>query len=261
MSKNLKKIIIFLGTFLILWLIGAVYLTSQASNIVFNNQVSWAPVPQYQNNYELNFIKNSNNQHISMWTFENQTSQNWILYLHGNAGRLADFFQYLTPNANVLSPAYPGYHESEGKPSVENVYETATLAYDWLVNVKKVPENKITILGHSMGGSPATYLASKKPQAKKLVLINTFSSIQSMFFSTYSILCVFSGNIFNTAKNAEKVTIPVRQYAYKGDLTVPYQEGKTLFTYFTATKDKKFTDLEKFTHSYPDFELIMKDMF
>jgi len=39
--------------------------------------------------------------------------------------------------ANVLSPAYLEYHESEGKPTPENVYETTILAYDWLIGKKK----------------------------------------------------------------------------------------------------------------------------
>jgi uncharacterized protein len=120
-----------------------------------------------------------------------------------------------------VSPAYPGYHESEGSPSVDNVYQTAVDTYDWLVNVKKIPENKIIIFGHSLGGSPAVYLASKKPKANKLVLINTFSSVQSMCSRQASFLCAFTGAIFNTAKNAENVTIAVIQFGYVGDTTIP----------------------------------------
>ncbi len=81
-----------------------------------------------------------------------------------------------------MSPAYPGYHESEGKSTVDSVHETAVLAYEWLVQKKGFAENKITILGHSLGGSPAIYLAAKKPQAKQLVIINTFSTYRVCVF-------------------------------------------------------------------------------
>lgn len=260
MSKN-NKIIKRVGFTLIaifcLWLIASIYLTMSAPGLIFNNQVSWSPVPQY--NYRLDFIKSKKNENISLWTFENPNTDQYILYLHGNAGRLANFFPELSSKGTIVSPAYPGYHESEGKPSVQNTYEAAELTYDYLVNVKGVKEDKITIFGHSMGGSPAVYLASKKPRAKKLILVNTFSSVQSMCFRQYSILCAFSGNIFNSASNAEKVTIPVRQFAYKNDTTVPFEEGKTLFTYFKNSSDKKFTEMDKFTHSYPDFDLIKKE--
>ena len=87
---------------------------------------------------------------------------------------------------------------------------------------KGFPENKITILGHSLGGSSAIYLASQKPQTKQLVLINTFSSIQSLCFPQYSILCVFNGSVFNSAEQAKEVLLPVRHFAYSGDLDIPF---------------------------------------
>ena len=236
-----------------LWFVASFYLAGQSSALIFNNKVSWAPVPQY--NYKLDFLKNSANQNFSTWTFENKSTDEYILYLHGNSGRIADLIPKLEAKANVVSPAYPGYSESEGDPTVENVYEASLITYDSMV-AKGIPENKITILGHSMGGSPATYLASLKPKAKKLVLINTFSSVQSMCFRQYSILCGFVGNIFNTSNNAPKVIIPVRHFAYKGDLSVPFVENQLLFTYFTGSKDKKFIEMNKYTHTYPDFELI-----
>jgi esterase/lipase len=256
-NKIIKKIGFGVTVIFCLWLIASIYLTFSAPSLIFNNKITWSPSPQY--GYKLSFIKNSKNQNISIWTFENPTTDNYVIYLHGNAGRLSNFFPELYQKANVVSPAYPGYHESEGKPSVENVYETAELTYDYLVKMG-IREDKITILGHSMGGSPAVYLASKKPKAKKLILVNTFSSIQSMCFRSYSILCGFSGNIFNSARNAEKITIPVRQFAYKNDLTVPYKEGETLYTYFKNSSDKKFVQMEKFTHSYPDFDLIRAEL-
>lgn len=255
--KYLKTLGITLIFIISLWFVASFYLAAQSSSLIFQNKVSWAPVPQY--NYKLDFLKNSANQNFSTWTFENKSTDEYILYLHGNSGRIADLLPNLEAKANVVSPAYPGYSESEGDPSVENVYETAVLTYDSMV-AKGIPENKITILGHSMGGSPATYLASLKPKAKKLVLINTFSSIQSMCFRQYSIFCGFTGNIFNSANYAPKVTIPTRHFAYKGDLSVPYDEGKLLYSYFTGVQDKKFIEMNKHTHTYPDFELINKEI-
>ena len=38
-----------------------------------------------------------------------------------------------------------------------------------------------------------------------------------------------TGDILNTASYATKVTIPVRHFVYKGDLSVPPAEGKKLF--------------------------------
>ncbi len=182
------------------------------------------------------------------------------MYLHGNTSRLAHFFPELIKEFNVLSPAYPGYHESEGKPTVDSVYETAFLVYEWLVQKNGFPENKIMILGHSLGGSPAIYLASKKPQAKQLVIINIFSSIQSMRFRQYSIFCGFSGHISNSAEQAREVAIPVRHFAYPRDLDIPFAENEKLFQFFTKSRDKKFFTLDGYTHSYPNFKQILPEM-
>ncbi len=252
--KILKYLLTSFVIIIVVWLLGSLYLTGQAGSLVFDNKVSWASVPEFGQKTE--FIKNNQNKYISIWEFENKNSDEYIIYLHGNAGRLVHFFPELVKKGNVISPAYPGYSESEGAPTMENAYETATVTYNWLVETKKVPENKITIFGHSLGGSTAVYLASQKPNAKQLIVVNTFSSIQSMCFRSYSILCGFTSEIFNSSKNAEKVTIKVRQFGYTGDTTIPFEESKKLFEYFKSS-DKKFIEQNKFTHSYPDFELIL----
>jgi uncharacterized protein len=262
MTKNLnfKFVFYILGVFvglIALWLLASMYLTSQASTLVFQNQVSWASIPEKNfPSYRLNWQKNKANQNLAIWEFDNPSTDQYLIYMHGNAGRLLNFFPELTKNFNVISPAYPGYSESEGSPSVDNVYETGVLTYDWLVS-NGVPENKITIFGHSMGGSAATYLAKQKPKAKQLVLVNTFSSVQSMCIRQYGPLCVFSGGIFNSALNAKDITIPVRQFAYEGDTTIPFEENQKLFDAM-GSKDKTFTKIGGFTHSYPDFSLILK---
>lgn len=240
----------------LLWLLASLYLTSQSASLIFDNKVSWAPVPNF--GYDLEFIKDSKNRSISLWTFDNNQTDKVILYLHGNSGRINDFFADLIQYGTVVSPAYPGYHESEGSPDTEGVYEAALLAYDNLVNTKGVNPNNIIILGHSMGGSPAVYVAGKRPEARKLILINTFSSIQSMCERQYSILCGFTGDLLNTASYAPQVTIPVRQFVYRGDLSVPPAEGDKLFENFTGSTDKQLFDLDKYTHTYPDLNEVFR---
>jgi Serine aminopeptidase, S33 len=230
------------------------YVLSAIPSNLFDNKVSWAPVPAY--GYNLEFIRNSAGQNLSLWELQNPKSDSVVLYLHGNSGRINDFMPDLYTNGGtVFSVAYPGYSESEGSPTPDNVNEAAVLAYDAIV-AKGIPHSKITILGHSMGGSPAVYLATQRPLAKKLVLINTFSSVQSMCMRQLSILCAFTGKVFNSASIAKDVKIPVRQFAYKNDLNVPFNEGEKLYENFTGTTDKSFTIMDKNTHTYPEWSLI-----
>lgn len=257
--RPIHKIGIVLVSLIILFVLASLLLASQATSIIFNNQISWSSMPR-NGGYELSYIKNSKGRKISIWNFPSLVSTKVVLYLHGNAGRLQHFFPYLRQIGEVYSPAYPGYSESEGQPNIEDTLETATLTYDYLVNVKKIKEENIVIFGHSLGGSPATYLAKERPKASKLVLVNTFASMQSLCVRNYSILCGFTSNIFNTKKYAKDVTIPVRQFGYKNDSTVPYEESKILFDAFGKSTDKKFTELEDFTHADPDFSQILLHM-
>jgi Phospholipase/Carboxylesterase len=275
--KHIKKIIISVVSILAFWLVLSLVLASQSSSLIFANTVSWSkssPLTQTQPF----FIDGKNKNQIEVTSNINFPSINYkqdlaktpaiadyefVIYLHGNAGRLDNIITGLGNSkykAVVVSPASPGYHESEGSPSVEGVYQNALDMYNYMVDVKGIPENKITILGHSMGGSPATYLASQKPNAKQLVLINTFSSIQSICFSKYSIFCGFVGGIFNSAENAKLVSIPVRQFHLKTDQTVPFEEGQKLYTYFEKSNDKKFVELTKTTHSIIDFDPIFAEL-
>ena len=81
-----------------------------------------------------------------------------------------------------------------------------------------------------------------------------------MCVSQYSIFCAFTGNVFNSAKNAENVKIPVRQFGYEFDATVPFVESEKLFSSFTSSQDKQFFKLTDFTHSYPDFAQILAQL-
>jgi hypothetical protein len=266
-TKFIKPVLYSLVSVLALLILVTIVVTNQAATSVFAAQVSWSK-SNFKNLPNF-FITGSSKNHIELITSEDlskdskQASDKFvILYLHGNAGRLDNVVTSLSENQSIsfVSPAYNGYHESEGAPSVDNVYQTAVDTYNWLTNDKKIPENKIIILGHSLGGSPATYLASQKPKTNKLVLINTFSSVQSMCYRQASIFCSFTGAIFNTAKNAEKVTIPLRHFGYVEDTTIPPEENRKLFDFFVASKDKKFIQLQQYTHSVVDFKKVFEEL-
>ncbi len=261
-NKSIKITLVFAGSIVLiisLWLLTSLYLAGQSKSLVFQNQVSWASVPNSNSlNYDINWLKTDEKKYFSVWELKNSNTDEYLIYLHGNAGRLLHFFEPLSTKFNVVSPAYLGYSESEGSPSMETSFEIADRTYKWLV-AKGIPESKITIFGHSLGGSVASHLASTTPQAKQLVLVNTFSSVQSMCIRQYGALCVFTSEIFNSLNYAKSFQIPVKHFAYKGDTTVPFEENKELFK-GNSSKNKQFFEMEGFTHSYPDFQKILTNI-
>jgi dienelactone hydrolase len=240
---------------------GAWILKLNSNNIVFQPSNSHTSINDGPNFESIN-IRNSNNENFVIRKYQAKlaTNDKVILYLHGNAGRLYHFMDPLSNAGTIYSPAYLGFNESEGSPTPENTHEVALKSYDYLVNTLKIDESKITILGHSLGGAVANYIASIRPKASKLVVINSFSSIKSMCERQYGIICMLTGDIFDSASYASKVTIPTVEFVYKFDKTVPYEEGIKLSKSYTNTKSFKLIEQSKNSHAFLDWELILKEI-
>jgi esterase/lipase len=258
-NSILKKIylwgISFISLLVIIWVVFSTFLFLQAPKMVFLTERSKnLDFPNSQRSFE----RNQKGQNIEILMNKRAGSTNVILYLHGNSGRTPVIFNDLSKVATTVSPAYPGYSLSEGSPTNKNVYETAEIALKWITD-QGYKQEQVIVFGHSMGGSPAVYLASKYKNIKKLVLVNTFSSVQSMCFKSYSIFCVFGGDLLNSYQNAQNVEAKVRQFHYENDDVVAFDEGKKLFEGFSKVTDKKFTILSDQTHNVFDIQTVLKD--
>lgn len=95
--------------------------------------------------------------------FRSDSSRGLIFYMHGNAGSLRGWGEvadtYTNLNYDLFMPDYRGYGKSEGRiRNEEQFFDDMQLAYD---HMKKLyPENKIIILGYSIGTGAAAKLAS-----------------------------------------------------------------------------------------------------
>lgn len=99
-----------------------------------------------------------------------------VLMIHGFVGSLYDneyLMNYLEFDSHfdVFAKTLPGHHES-------TKYQKATFL-DWIGFVSEAVEDLISrgyqdiyLIGHSMGGVLASYVASKYNQIKKIVFIN-----------------------------------------------------------------------------------------
>lgn len=103
-----------------------------------------------------------------------------ILYLHGSWDAL-DVWGKISPiytdlGYNIFFIDYRGYGKSEGKViSEKQIHDDVQVAYDYLKNI--YGEDKITILGQSIGSGLASYLAAhNKP--KNLILQAPYYSIE-----------------------------------------------------------------------------------
>lgn len=239
------------------WLLFAALLYSLSSMLIFNTHDSKTATVEFP--HEQLWLTDAKQRKIDTLWFHNPGASKVVLYLHGNRGRLNQFFAPMAEKFNVLAPAYPGFHQSEGKPSNDDVYSTSLIAYDYLVNQGYKNED-IIVFGHSLGGSAAVYTAAQRPTAGKLVIVNTFNSMFDMCWAEWNIGCIFAKSLFNTASYAPFVYTDVRQYHDKDDNVVPYEQGVKLFTHFTGTENKKFITLpEEDSHSEFDVAKVLSD--
>jgi uncharacterized protein len=187
-------------------------------------------------------------------------SQGAILYCHGNAGNLSHrgdlvpLWQHELGQA-VLMIDYPGYGKSGGKPTEAGCYASADAGYDWLVEAKNVPPERILLWGGSLGGAVMVDLASRRPH-RALVLISTFTSLpdmaQNIFFWAPARYLVRSK--YDSLGKIGQCSRPVFVAHYSGDDLVPFSQGQRLF--LAANEPKEFFPMSGHRHDegpMPDF--------
>ena len=163
-----------------------------------------------------------------------------ILYLHGNRGHLRRCI-YQAQSAmtmhgyDVFMMDYRGYGKSDGEVDsesqllgdVDQVYEYVKGFY---------PENKIVVLGYSLGSGMATYLATKhSPQ--QLVLLAPYRSLYAIKNMRFSFIPDFLMKYqMNTEARIKEVNCPVTIFHGTKDEVIPYQHGQYLSTLSTKIK-------------------------
>ena len=141
---------------------------------------------------ELN-IKTTDGKLLNGLLFKSDSSRGLIFYLHGNAGSLSSWGEvaktYTYLNYDVFIIDYRSYGKSEGKISGQTqMFEDNQIAYNELK--KRYNEDKIIVLGYSIGTGLAAELAStNKP--KLLILQAPYYNLTDMMKHSYSFLPTF----------------------------------------------------------------------
>jgi fermentation-respiration switch protein FrsA (DUF1100 family) len=204
------------------------------------------------------------------WCPLKEASQNSIggalLYCHGNAGNLSHR-AYVIPSWHrygqvpVLIFDYPGYGKSAGKPSEAGCYAAAEAAYEWLVQNKGIPAERIWLYGDSLGGAVTVDLASRKPHGA-LILVRTFTSVPDVGQQTFPWLPVrwVMRNRFDNLAKIGKCPRPVFIAHGTADSLIPFRHSERL--YEAANEPKSFFILENAEHNDslpPEFFLAVRD--
>lgn len=185
-----------------------------------------------------------------------------FLYFHGNAGRTRSVIDFLSQNYSFVSPAYPGYHGSSGKPSVENIYETAEKMRHFIS--QNFPGRKVYVFGHSLGSQPAFYYGNIAENIKTLGIVAGFDGVLDLCrqkAQNGAFICkIFLSNGLDNLKLIDKI-LPFELISFHNpkDEVIPIERGINFFEHARAEK-KLFIRLEKGNHNDFDMKLVTDKM-
>lgn len=222
---------------MIWWLLGA-YIAVFIFAVFFSDGVIFQPpAPQYRDGKELVRLRSANGAQIAALYLNHPDAKYTILYSHGNAEDLGwnrDLLEeYHRRGFNVLGYDYQGYGLSEGKPSERNAYADEEAAFQFLVNEKKIPPERIIAVGQSLGGAIAIDLASKHKLGGLIV--------QSSFASAFRVLTrmpIIPFDKFNSLSKMKRVNCPVLIIHGKADTVIGFWNGELLYAAARGPKQK-----------------------
>lgn len=219
--KTLKFVMFILSGFLgLIYLLIITYVYLCQGEMVFN--ASKLPRDynfEFEGDFEEIVIPSSDNIKLHGILFKVKESKGLLFYLHGNSGGLdtwgdiANIYNNLGYNIFILD--YRGFGKSEGVIENEgHVYQDVLLAYQKMLS--RYQEDKITVIGYSIGTGPAVYLSSMS-NPRCLILQSPYCNFLEYSDSRVPFVPDFLKKFkFETNKFITKVKAPI--YIFHGDL-------------------------------------------
>ncbi len=158
-----------------------------------------------------------------------------VLYLHGNGGNVvlcSSEVHHLaeTQQVAVLVFDYRGYGLSEGQPDETGLLADARAARAWLAERTGIPQQRVLLMGRSLGGAVAVDLASEDGAAA-LVVLNSFTSLPDVAREHFSSLPAgwMMRQRFNSLGKIGNYDGPLLIGHGDADTLIPFEHGQQLF--------------------------------
>jgi len=215
-------------------------------------------------NFPVNFtevpITTKDNIKLSGVFFKADSAKGVILYLHGNTGGIDKWGfmskTYTDRHYDLFLLDYRGYGISEGFIKNENqLYDDVQATYNYLKTVYS--ENKIIVLGYSIGTGPAAYLAAHNHPKKLILQAPYYSLSDAMTHIRPSYDTTKIPFRFNTYQFLKMTSAPVVIFHGDQDKMFYYGSSEKLSAFFKPG-DKLIT-LKGASHSFMDRNPVYLD--
>ncbi|HZZ70830.1 MAG TPA: alpha/beta hydrolase [Pirellulales bacterium] len=189
---------------------------------------------------------------IHGWYIPCEQPRAYLLFAHGNAGNITYRVELMRRlhqlHVATLFFDYRGYGRSDGSPNETGVLFDARAARKALAEKAGLPEDRLIMMGESLGGGVAVNLAAQDG-ARALILENTFTSAPDVAAKHYPFLpCkLLMRNRFNSLAIIGQYHGPLLQFHGDADTIVPYALGEQLFA--AANEPKTFVTIPHGDHN------------
>lgn len=243
----LKKIILTVVTLYLLILVGLYFF--QEKLIFQSKKLNKNFTYTFNKEFEEINLTTEDNAIINALHFKVKNPKGIILYFHGNKGSLERWgtiaSKFTDYGYDVFVMDYRGYGKSTGKRKEKYLYNDALLCYNHIK--KSYSENNIILYGRSLGGTFATYIASKQ-KPKKLLLEAPFYNLANTADFHYPFSPVFLLKYkFPSNEYITEVKCPVTIFHGTEDNVTPYKGGEKLFDRVKIS-DKEFITIKNGNH-------------
>ena len=196
--------------------------------------------------YEEVALVASDGVQLTGWYLPLADARGTVLFCHGNAGNISHLLAVAEDahrlGLGILLFDYRGYGQSAGTPTEEGTYRDAEAAWNYLVREAGLAPEQIAVIGRSLGGPIAAWLARAKEPAA-LLLEATFTSMPELGQTLYPIFPIglLARYEYPTLEYLRQVQCPVLIAHSRDDRLIPFAHGQRL--YEVAGRPKAFTEL------------------
>ncbi|WP_374374648.1 alpha/beta hydrolase [Tabrizicola sp.] len=195
-------------------------------------------------------LPTSDGETLLLWFSAPQPGRPVILFLHGNAGEIADradrFAFYQSQGFGVAFLSWRGYGGSTGSPSEPGLLADAKAAYDHL-RAQGIPPDRIVLVGESLGTGPAVITAAANPVAA-VILEAPYTAAVDIARRAYPWLPVglLMKDQYRSRDHIAAIHAPLLILHGEADRVIPQGFGKRLFD--LAKDPKTFLSLGPVGH-------------
>jgi hypothetical protein len=212
---------------------GFLYFT-QDRHIYFPTEAISATPGHLGISYEEVAFTTTDSVRLTGWFIPAAHPKGTVLFCHGNGGNISYLLEtvklFHAMEYNLLVFDYRGYGSSDGSPTEEGTYQDAEAAWDYLTRDRGVPPGTIVLMGRSLGGAVAAWLARRHlPPA--LILESTFTSLSDMAADAYPYFPIrwMLRFRYDTIDRLADLRCPILVIHSRSDEVVPFHHGRALY--------------------------------